>query len=89
MSTRIRAWLLGASIGSAAVIGANKYFIRSYQDDMLFDLRKALVPQAHFDELVNEEAHHRREVIPLFSRESLNLALISMSDRFIFRHRHE
>lgn len=89
MSTRARAWLLGASIGTVGIVATNQYFIRTYQKDMLLDLRKALVPPAHFEELMKEEAQQRREVIPLFSRESLNLALIAMSDRFIFRHRHE
>jgi len=88
MSTRFRAWLLGASIGTAAIVAANDHFIRKNQDAMLLSLRKALVPAGHLDDLTKEEAEQIRDTIPLFSRETLNLALISLSDRFIFRHRY-
>ena len=89
MSTRFRAWLLGASVGTAAVLAVHDHFIRKNQDTMLNSLRRALVPARHLEDLVKEESAHIRDTIPLFSREALNLAIIALSDRFIFRHRHE
>ena len=76
-------------MGTAALMVANDQLIRKNQDLMLLSLRKALVPPRHLSELNKEESEELRESIPLFSRQTLNLALISLSDRFIFRHRHE
>jgi|LauGreDrversion4_2_1035121.scaffolds.fasta_scaffold155489_1 hypothetical protein len=89
MSTKFRAWLLGASLGTTAIVAANHHFIQKAQHDMLFALRRALVPEKHMEQLSREELEQRREPIPLLSRETLNLALISLSDRLIFRHKHE
>jgi hypothetical protein len=83
MSTKCRAWLLGALVGGSAVAVVNRKFIEEYQRDMLLSLRRALVPPAHLASLLEEERNSANVTFPLFSRETLNLALISISDRFI------
>jgi hypothetical protein len=83
MSTPLRAWLIGASCGSIFVALVNDRLILSNQKDMLLSLRCALMSY----EVRNE--HKRSQIdqherFPFFSRETLNLALVAISDRFIF-----
>ena len=87
MSTKFRAWLVGAAVGSVAVSLVNQRIIEPQQKSMLLSLRQALLtPEVR--------AKHAREAseqpeFPLLSRETLNLALIAISDRFIFQQTSE
>lgn len=83
MSTPLRAWLIGASCGSISVALVNDKLILSNQKDMLLSLRCALMS----DEIRNKHKwsqFDQHERFPFFSRETLNLALVAISDRFIF-----
>lgn len=74
---------MGAATGTAAVAYVNQRFIEPQQKAMLLSLRQALLtPEV--------KAKHALEPVenpqfPLLSRETLNLALIAISDRFIFQ----
>lgn len=84
MSTKCRAWLVGAVVGGAATGYIHNRFIQKPQDDMLLSLRHALMSPELIDKhRMNDQV--RTEAFPFFSRETLNLVLISISDRFIFR----
>lgn len=83
MSTKCRAWLLGAAVGIGSIGYINHRFIQNPQTDILLDLRKALMtPETNRKYIIEDEARVRP--IPFFSRQTLNLVLIAISDRFIF-----
>ena len=88
MSTRFRAWLLGASVASVGVGLINHRFIDGPQRDMLLGLRQALLSHDVRQKLdyVSTDSRPR---FPLFSRQTLNLVLIAISDRFLFQHDNE
>ena len=85
MSTRFRAWLIGAVAGTSAVGMINYKFIELPQREILLNLRRALVQQEvrAMNQAMQPQVDRR---VPLLSRESLNMALIAISDRFIFQH---
>jgi len=89
MATNRAAWLLGTAVGTAGIVLINQRFIKKYQDEMLFSLRKAISPPGHIESVVEEERLSQPLTISFFSRETLNLALISIGDRFINRNRSE
>ena len=89
MSTNSRAWLLGALVGGSAIGLINQRFIDKYQKEMLFYLRKAIAPTGHVQSLIADEARSVPIQISFFSRETMNLALIYISDRFIMQSRSE
>lgn len=83
MSTPTRAWVLGASCSGAVVAFVNDRLITSQQRDMLLSLRRALLTE----EVRRKHAllqFEEKLAFPLFSRETLNLAIVAISDRFIF-----
>lgn len=89
MSTKSRAWLFGAAVGSAAIAVINHRFIEQNQKEMLFSLRKAIAPPGHIESLLMEAKTSSNSNIPFFSRETMNLVLIFISDRFIFKDSSE
>ncbi len=84
MSTRAGAWMVGAVVGGTAIAYVNYGIIKPNQSNMLLNLRQALltpeVRQKHAD---MHAASLNAVNFPFFSRETLNLVLISLSDRFI------
>jgi len=75
MSTRVRAWIIGAGFGTAAVGLVNHFLIAKPQSEMLLELRRALVRRNVPSEV---------ETPRMGFREFLNLGLITISDRLIF-----
>ena len=86
MSTRLRAWLVGAAAGTSAVWYINSRFIEQPQRDLLLSLRLALV-KPEVREVYENSHSSSNPVFPFFSRETLNLVLIAISDKFIFDDR--
>jgi hypothetical protein len=89
MATNRTAWLLGTAVGAAGILLINQRFVKKYQDEMLFSLRKAISHPGHIESMVQEERLSQPVTISFFSRETLNLALISISDRFINKNSSE
>lgn len=83
MSTKCRAWLLGATVGIVTTGCINHVFIAKPQSDMLLSLRHALMTPERIMDLKKQDLEQPRQV-PFFSRHTLNQVLIAMSDKFIF-----
>jgi hypothetical protein len=83
MSTRFRAYLTGLVLGSGAVAYIHRRYIENPQKDILYDLRSALMSSNVQERLMRNE--FPRATSRLISRETLNLALIAISDRLIFQ----
>jgi hypothetical protein len=84
MSTKVRAWMVGAAAGTAVTAYVNYQIIKPNQSDMLLKLRQALLTpeiRRKHDEMdaVSQNPSH----FPLFSKKTLNLVLISISDKFL------
>lgn len=76
--------MVGAAIGAGAVAYVNYKIIKPNQSDILLSLRQALlspeVRQKHANMHASSQATPN---FPFFSRQTLNLVLISLSDRFV------
>ena len=81
MSTATRAWLLGAAAGGLAVVSINNNLIKRNQDAILLSLRRAL---ASTDTLAINQLNNDMVSRKLRFREFLNLAIVEISDRYIF-----
>jgi hypothetical protein len=69
-------------VGALAVFYVNHTFIRKQQDAILVDLRKSLIRPAT---LARDESDDAAQINRRYRlRELLNLAVIQISDRFIF-----
>ena len=86
MSTRFRAYLTGLVLGSGVVGYVNHRFIKTPQAEILFDLRRALMSEHVHEGLIDDSPTKGiSQNSPLLSRQTLNLALIAISDRYIFQ----
>jgi hypothetical protein len=79
MSTRARAWLFGATFGCGGIWLVNHFLISKPQAEMLLELRKALVKPGVISEAEATASPN------LGLRQLMNLAVITVSDRLIFR----
>jgi hypothetical protein len=86
MSTRTRSWLLGAGVGAAAVAAVNHFLIHTPQREILRNLRFAICAPVREQAAKNNAIG--REPLSLSNvglSELVNLAVITISDRFIFQ----
>ena len=86
MSSRLRAWLVGGAAGTSAVWYIKSRYIEQPQRDLLLSLRLALV-KPEVREVYENSHSPSNPAFPFFSRETLNLVLIAISDKFIFEDR--
>jgi len=77
--------MLGATCTTIWLAYVNHKLITSQQAEMLFSLRRALITEDVRQKLDGMRAIEKRK-FPFFSRETLNLSVVSISDRFIFNH---
>lgn len=82
MANRWTAGLLGMSVGSGLVAVANQCLIAKPQKEILSNLRIALMNPDIYDKQVIESNMNKK--LPLFSRGTVNLVVIALSDRLVY-----
>ena len=85
MSTRFRAWSMGLVTGTALVYLINDTFINSKQREILLEARRALLRNS--TGLASDPRVLKTSSEGMSIAETLNLSLISLSDRYIFQNR--